>query len=332
MRCKEHGTLRVSLPWAAPLSRFTLSFEAFAVEVLKRSTVSGAAEILGLSWDEAFNIMNRTVDRARAVKVEKELRRIGVDEKAIAKGHKYMTLVYDITNRTVEYIAEGRGQEALTGFYTSLSSAQLAGIQAVAMDMWFPYVSATLASLPDAETKIVFDRFHIMQHMNKAVDKVRRDEHRELLSLHDQTLTGSRYLWLYGVENVPQHRWQDFEDIRARAKKTARAWSIKETLRELWRQPSLDHAVTHWRRWYAWARRSRLEPVKRVALTVKSHIANILTYYTHRITNSAAEGINSLIDAIQRLSRGFRNQEHFKTAVYFHCGGLPLNAGFSASH
>ena len=98
----------------------------------------------------------------------------------------------------------------------------------------------------------------------------------------------------------------------------------------LWRQPSLDHAVTHWRRWYAWARRSRLEPVKRVALTVKSHITNILTYYTHRITNSAAEGINSLIDAIQRLSRGFRNQEHFKTAVYFHCGGLPLNAGFPA--
>ena len=120
MRCKEHGTLRVSLPWAAPLSRFTLSFEAFAVEVLKKSTVSGAAEILGLSWDEAFNIMNRTVDRARAVKAEK-------DEKAIAKGHKYMTLVYDITNRTVEYIAEGRGQETLTGFYTSLSSAQLAG-------------------------------------------------------------------------------------------------------------------------------------------------------------------------------------------------------------
>lgn len=332
VRCKEHGTLRVSLPWAVPLSRFTLKFEAFAVEVLKRSTISGAAEILGLSWDEAFNIMNRTVDRGRAAKAEKPLPRIGVDEKAIAKGHKYMTLVYDITNRTVEYIGDGRGQESLVGFYETLSPVQLAGIQAVAMDMWSPYVNATLECVPNAETKIVFDRFHVMQHMNKAVDKVRRDEHREMLSARDQTLTGSRFLWLYGVENVPQHRWRDFEVIRARAKKTARAWSLKETLRELWRQPTIDVAVTLWRRWYAWARRSRLHAVKKVALTVKTHIANILTYYRHKVTNSTAEGVNSLIDAIQRLSRGFRNREHFRTAVYFHCGGLQLTHELSASH
>lgn len=129
-----------------------------------------------------------------------------------------------------------------------------------------------------------------------------------------------------------QHRWQDFERLRRRAKKTARAWSIKETLRELWRQPSIDLAVTLWRRWHAWARRSRLDAVKKVALTVKAHIANILTYYQHKITNSTAEGINSLIDAIQRLSRGFRNHEHFKTAVYFHCGGLQLTHALSASH
>lgn len=330
--CSEHGVLRVAVPWAAPMSRFTLLFEAFAVAVLMRSTVSGAAEILKLSWDEAFGIMNRTVQRARAEKEEKPLPRIGVDEKAIAKGHKYMTLVYDITNRTVEYIGDGRAEESLLGFYDTLSPVQLAGIKAVAMDMWTPYMNATLECVPRAETKIVFDRFHVMKHMNKAVDKVRRDEHRELLSRSDQTLTGSRFLWLYGVENVPQHRWGDFESIRARAKKTARAWSIKETLRELWNQPSIDLAVTHWRRWHAWARRSRLAPVKKAALTVKSHIANILTYYRHKITNSTAEGINSLIDAIQRLSRGFRNPEHFKTAIYFHCGGLHLTRALSATH
>jgi hypothetical protein len=108
--------------------------------------------------------------------------------------------------------------------------------------------------------------------------------------------------------------------------------SIQETLRELWHQPSIDLAVTHWRRWHAWARRSRLAPIKKAALTVKSHIANILTYFRHKITNSTAEGINALIDAIQRLSRGFRNPEHFKTAIYFHCGGLHLTPALSAAH
>ena len=108
------------------------------------------------------------------------MRRIGVDEKAAAKGHKYLTLVCDLDEGTVEHIAEDRTQESLDGYYAGLTQAQLDGIEAVAMDMWEPYVQATRARVPEAAEKIVFDRFHIMRHIGKAVDTVRKQEHRAL--------------------------------------------------------------------------------------------------------------------------------------------------------
>ncbi len=122
------------------------------------------------------------------------VRRIGVDEKAAAKGHRYLTLVYDLDEGTVEYIAEDRKQESLDHYYTGLTPEQLHGIEAVAMDMWEPYIHATQARVPKAAEKIVFDRFHIMGHLGQAVDTVHKQEHRELMPSGDETLMSSKYL------------------------------------------------------------------------------------------------------------------------------------------
>jgi hypothetical protein len=122
---------------------------------------------------------------------------------------------------------------------TGLTPAQRAQIQAVAMDMWEPYVQSVQAYLPQADRKIVFDVFHILQHMNQAVDQVRRREHRLLRAQGDETLTGSKYVWLYGEENVPDRHWERFTELTRRRSrqplKTARAWALKESLRDLWR-------------------------------------------------------------------------------------------------
>jgi transposase len=128
---------------------------------------------------------------------------LGVDEKAIAKGHQYLTLVCDLDRSTVEFIAEDRKQASLEGYFTGLSVDQLAGIEAIALDMWEPYVQATRAHVPDAAAKIVFDRYHIMTHMGRAVDDVRKREHRALAATGETTLTGSKYLWLYARKICP---------------------------------------------------------------------------------------------------------------------------------
>ena len=322
--CREHGVVQVTVPWAEPRSRFTLLFERLAIDVLRQCDVSGATRILRISWDEAWGLMERAVTRGRQRKARTIVRRIGVDEKAVAKGHRYLTLVCDLDEGTVEYIAEDRKQESLDSYYAGLTPEQLDGIKAVAMDMWEPYVQATWARVPEAAEKIVFDRFHIMGHLGQAVDTVRKHEHRVLLASGDKTLKGSKYLWLYSRENVPEGRRKEFATLRRQALKVGRAWALKEALRRLWHYVYPASGWTFWKRWYFWATHSRLEPMRRAAETIRRHIANIVTYYQHPVTNAMAEGLNSQIQKIKSMACGFRNIEHFKTAIYFHCGGLDL--------
>jgi transposase len=324
IECADHGIVQVRVPWAEPHSRFTMLFERLAVDVLLQCDVTGATRILNISWKEAWHLMERAVARGQRRKEKQVVHRIGVDEKAVAKGHKYMTLVCNLDGGTVEYITEDRKQESLESYYKGLTPKQKEGIEAVAMDMWEPYVQATKAHVEKADEKIVFDRFHIMQHMGKAVDTVRKQENRELLKQGDETLIGSKYLWLYSQENIPEKRKEEFALLKSQQLKVARAWAIKESLRELWHYVYPERAKSFWKRWYFWATHSRLKPVIEVAAMIKRHIANILTYFRHRITNAVSEGINCKIQTIKKMAYGFRNINNFKTAIYFHCGGLNL--------
>ena len=322
--CPTHKVRQVRVPWAEPDARFTRLFERLAIDVLLHCDVSGAAAILGLSWDEAWGIQARAVKRGQARKEARVVAQIGVDEKAAAKGHTYLTLVCDLRAGTVEYLAEDRKQASLDSYFMGLSDAQRAGIEAVAMDMWEPYIQSVHAHVPRAEEKLVFDRYHIMAHMGKAVDTVRKQEHRALGAAGDATLVGSKYLWLYAGDNLPEKHRERFAILKALNLKTGRAWAIKESLRELWGQGTPQQAAAFWTRWFWWATHSRLAPIRKVAWLLKRHWSNIVTYVQHRITNAVSEGLNSKIQTIKKWAYGFRNRDHFKIAIFFHCGGLDL--------
>ncbi len=226
--CPTHQVRQVRVPWAEPDSRFTRLFERLAIDLLLECDVSGAAAILGLTWDEAWGIQGRAVKRGQARQGARVVAQIGVDENAAAKGHAYLTLVCDLEQATVEYIGDDRKQESLDRYFTSLSAAQRAGIEAVAMDMWEPYIQSTLAHVPEAAQKMVFDRFHIMGHMGKAVDRVRKQEHRARTAEGDTVLAGTKYLWLYAQENLPEKHRERFAALQRLNLKVGRAWAIKE--------------------------------------------------------------------------------------------------------
>jgi transposase len=329
VECSEHGVRQVRVPWAEPKSRFTALFERLAIDVLKETDILGATKILRISWDEAWHLMERAVARGRARKVKRNVRLIGVDEKSAAKGHDYLTLVSDLEQGTVEHIADERKQTSLDEYFQQLTPKQRQGIEAIAMDMWEPFYQSTLANVPSATEKIVFDKFHISKHMGEAVDKVRRREHRQLSESGESLLSGTKYLWLYNEENLPEEQRARFEWLRSADLKTARAWAIKEVLRGFWGYRSQGWAERYFRRWYFWATHSRLNPIIEVARMLKRHLANVLTYFKHRITNAVSEGLNSKIQTIKKRAYGFRNREHFKLAIYFHCGGLDL---YPATH
>ena len=324
VECPHHGVKQVDVSWAEPNSRYTKFFERFAIDVSQETDTKGASKILRLSWDEAGNIPERTVVRGIARKPPLVLRLMGVDEKAVGHGQQYATLVYDLEKGTVEGVGEERKKETLDLFFQSLTGEQRAAIEGVALDMWDPFISSIEEHVPGGMEKLVFDRFHIMKHANVGVDTVRKSENRALWKEGNPTRKGSKYVWLYRGENLPE-RYQDrFAALRALHLKTGRAHALKEALAELWDSQSPGWARNYWRRWYFWATHSRLEPMKRVAAMIKDHLRGVMNFFTHRITNAVAEGLNSKIATIQKMAYGFRNKGHFRTAVLFRCGGLDL--------
>ena len=314
-------------PWADAKARFTLLFERLAIDVLKESDILGATRILRISWDEAWHILERAVERGLAAKKRRACPQIGVDEKSVGKGHTYITLVCDLTASTVEYVADARKQTSLDGYFAGLSEQQREGIEAVAIDIWDPYLASIKAHVAHAEDKIVFDRYHLMTHMGKAVDDVRKKEHRNLEKEGDDTLIGSKYLWLYARENLPEKHEERFSMLKALNLKTARAWAIKESFRDLWSCAHRGCPHRHFKRWYFWATHSRLQPVIEKARMMYKYLHNILTYFEHPITNAVSEGLNSKIQTIKKMAYGFRNREHFKNCHLFSLRRSPTLSG-----
>lgn len=324
VRCKEHGVHQVSLPWSEARSRFTAMFERFAIDILRQTSIAGACAILRISWDEAFGIMRRAVARGLLRREQQPVKYVGVDEKAIRKGHKYFTVVSDLERSAVLWVGDDRKTETLDSFWRTWSVEQRAQVQAVAMDMWPAFFTSTANYLPDGESKIVFDRFHIMQHANKCVDDVRRSESFALARQGDRTLDKTRWFWLYAHENVPTKDAARFAELRRITLSTGKAWMLKEDLRWLWSQVDHDAGKAFAKRWLRWAKAQLLRPVQKLASLVKSHLPNILTYFAHRITNAGSESVNAIIDKVKRRAAGYRNVGNFKAAIYFHCGGLNL--------
>jgi transposase len=324
VNCPTHGIKQVGPEFGENGSELTFAFESFVIRVAQECSIQATARLCRLGWDQCWNALERAVARGRRRKQRRVPLRMGVDEKSIARGHKYETLVYDIDAGTVEFVADERTQEALESYYRQFTPAELAGIQAVAMDMWDPFIAATHKHVPDASRKIVFDRFHVMRHVLDAVDQVRKSEHQQLAESGESALKGTKYLWLWSPENMPAWRQAEFAELRARDLKVCRAWAIKENLRHLWDYHYQAPMRSFFKRWYFWATHSRLKPIQKAARTVKNHIENILTYAKHRITNALGEAINAKIEKVKRMACGFRNRAHYRTAIYFHCGGLSL--------
>jgi transposase len=331
VKCPEHGTVTVRVPWAEKHSRFTALFERLAIDVMLECSISAASDLLGISWDEADGIKQRAVRRGLSRKEPRIMKRLCIDEKSFGRRHDYATLVVDPDGErsTVEFIGDGRETATLDGFWRSLSEEQLQGIEAVGMDMWEPYLISTRKYVPDPDAKIVHDTFHLIRHLNEAVDQVRRLEHKQLRAKGDDRLVGSRQLWLYGMENVPD-RWQDrFDDLRTQKLKTSKAWVIKEFFRDLYGCRCIDEARQFFKGWYDWAVRCALAPIVRVAKMFKRHLERILTVFIHRLTNAASEGINNKLQSLIQKAYGYRNRERFKADIFFHCGGLSLYPNLS---
>lgn len=324
VKCKTHGVKQILPVHAEPGSRKTVLFESFVIDLQKECSLSAVARITGLTWDETSGIMDRAVKRGLDRKEKKIPEFLGVDEKSFSKGQKYETIVCDQKTGYVEAVLDNREQKSLEAYYKQFSKEQLAQVESVSMDMWDPFIAATKAYIPGAEKKIVFDKYHIVQYIQKAVDTVRKEEHKILQASGNDILKGTKYLFLWNEENIPEWRKEEFASIKKLDLKVSRAWAIKENFRHFWEYSQAGWAKKYFDKWYFWATHSRLPSIIKAAKTIKNHLDNVLTYFKHRVSNGLSEAINSNIEKVKRMAYGFRSRDNYRMAILFHCGGLDL--------
>ena len=321
--CPEHGVKTMAVPWAAPQGRFTLLFERFAVDVLLASgSVSQGCELMGIGWETAQEIMRRAVERGLEQRQLEGLKHLGMDEKSFKRGQSYITLLTDLDQSRVLDVVEERTVAAADQLWTTLTPEQKQSVEAVAVDLWAPFIQTIEKQVPGAD--IVHDKFHVSKYLGEAVDKVRRQEHKDLMAHGDETLKGSRQLWLYNPQNFSPEQAEEFSALKDLHLKVARAWAAKELFSKFWAYQSEGWARRFFKNWFGWVSRSRLQPVVEVARMLKRHLDNLLTYLRHHITNAVTEGLNSKIQSIKAAARGFRSFRNYRIRILFFCGKLSL--------
>jgi transposase len=188
--------------------------------------------------------------------------------------------------------------------------------------MWEPFIQTIEQQVPEED--VVHDKFHVSKYLGEAVDQVRRQEHKELMAQGDETLKGTRQLWLYNPQNFSSAQEEEFSALKDQQLKVARAWAAKELFSKFWDYREEGWARRFFKNWYRWVSRSRLKPVVEVAQLLKRHLANLLTYLRHHITNAVTEGLNSKIQSLKAAARGFRNFKNYRIRILFFCGKLNL--------
>lgn len=324
VECKKHGVRNVHLPWAEKHARFTLLFEAFAISVLQAArSVEEARKLLRLNWHQVETIKKRAVERGLSRRKKALIPYIGLDEKSFRKGMSFVTTCCDLEGGCVLDVAENRDENSAKDLLNkALSRPQQAGVFAAAMDMWPAYRNAVNEVLPF--TEIVHDRFHISKHLNEAVDKVRRQENRQMVRNGEDGLKGTKYWWLKNEPNLTADAAERFEDLKKAGLKVARAWEVKELFRHFWSCGSVSRARVFFDKWYARAINCGLTPVKKVAKMIKKHIENLLSFLVWKISNGVVEGLNSKIQTVKSNARGYRSFKSYRIAILFHCGKLEL--------
>jgi transposase len=323
IECPTHGRAQEEIPWAAPYARATYRTEWRICALSQLMTQKAAAQVLCMPTSTVSDILHRVITRERAGHRVGKVTSLGIDEIAYKKGHKYLTLVYDLDRAKVLWIGEGKGRETIDRFFKEvLTKEQREAILWASTDMASAYTEAIKEHCPNA--KLVIDRFHIVKKLNEAVDEVRKEQWRELDTEQRKAIKGLR--WLLGLSSLSRTKG-DTRALNALARgnrRIYRAWELKDEFEHFWSFSYLASARKFLERWMTRALRSRLPSMREFVNTLRNHLENILTYIERSLTNAVAEGINRLVKMAKNRASGYRGAESFADMIYLLVGDLDI--------
>ncbi len=313
------------VPWAVGKHHTTRAFAWFLASWARRLSWKQTAQAFQTSWDTVAKSARMAVEWGLEHRILDGVKAIGIDEIAWKKGHKYLTVVYQIDAgcRRLLWLGKGRSTATLQRFFDELGHA-LDELEFVASDMWKPYLDVIAERAGKALN--ILDRFHIMSHLGKAIDKIRAQEARELNRRGlDPVLKGSRFLLLKRPENLTANQDVKLADLLRYNLKAVRAYVLKEDFQFFW-----DYVSPYWAgrfldRWCERAMRSRLQPMKKVARSLRRHRELLINWFRAKgeISSGIVEGFNNKAKVTMRNAYGYRSFKNAETSLYHALGNLP---------
>jgi transposase len=318
--CRQCGVRTMEVPWARPGSVFTRVFENEVAWMLQRTDQTTVARYFGISWRAAGRIARRVVAEALEGSRLDGLRLIGVDEISYGRPQKFLTMVVDHASGRTVWAAPGKSSETLGLFFAELGPERSQAIEIVTMDMSAAYTKAVQDHAPHAE--IVYDRFHVVQLLNAAVDAVRREAIRMASDEQKRSLKSSRWPLLKNPWNLTRTEQEKLSSLQRNNRGIYRAYLLKESFQQIYDAPSLKQADHWFREWYGWARRSALDPFRKFAATIKNYWPAVRRFLEVKLTNAIVEGTNSKVRMISHRAFGFHSASSLIAMIYLNCSNI----------
>lgn len=319
LQCETCGCCRQeAIDLARPRKSYTRKLEGYIMKLSTVMTILDIAHHVALDWHQVAEVISNHLKCREKQRSWRKVSRIAIDEIAVRKGHNYLSVVVNLDSGEVLDVVEGRNSEALAPVFRRLKKAR-ARLKAIAIDLSPAYIKAVRDYAPK-QVRIVHDRFHLIQLVNKALDAVRRQEQsRAEKKQGQQVLKGARYLLLRAREKLlqTQNKASRLEALLAINENLNRAYLLKEDLRQLWEQPDKKSARTFLRVWLKEALSVSMAPIRQLAKTIKNNATGILSWFDHRISTGPLEGLNNKIKVLKRRAYGYRNYKFFRLLLLF---------------
>lgn len=318
-----NGSVRLAEPdWVGKLDGFTLLFEAFVLIFARAMTFTDVAELLNISVHRVQAICDKYVDEAVKHSDFSEVKAVAIDETSRARGHDYVTLVADAERRAVIFVTEGKDAGTIQSFASDLSAhgGDAKNITSVSIDMSPAFIKGVAENLPNA--RITFDKFHVIKHASEAIDKTRRIEQKI-----DPHLKGMRWKLLKDRQSLSSEDRTELDVLLSKlsTKRTARAWTYREQLREILDRKQINVVSTMLWQWCTNVMRSKVEPMKDVASMIKNHFDGIVAWAQTQQTNGFMEALNGLFQAAKRSARGYTRLSTIRTVIFLRLGKLDFS-------
>jgi transposase len=317
---KDGKIKTMRIPWASSRESFTYELEKVVIDCLQATkNQTKTANLLKCSFHIVNSVLHRAAQRGMARRPkDMTYPNLGIDEKAFKKGHQYMSVLTYPNTGCILDVAQGRDkQSSKTLLNQVLTDKQKAGVESVSMDMWKPYIDTVASELPNAEP--IHDRFHMIKHLNEAIDQVRRKEVKNY-----EELKHTRYLWLKSQDKLTDKQWMKFEWIKKMNLGVCDVWRIKENFKEIFKEQSRDEALILYSLWMQNAINTGIKEITKVVDMFKNHLKGVLNGLASKKSNAIAERLNGKIQEIKMSGRGYRRFENLRSAILFFHGGLSL--------